>query len=224
MPRSSITPKLLGGLEHGHKAAAGPGDDPGFGAGVVDGLQVGGELGGVQGGEDVIADELAAEEGAGIAGRSGAAVAKAVIGGDLDEGVVLGGEVLTQVDEVLVVLPAGAEGVLVEVDAGDVVGGGGGDDEGHLALGGDLLQGGGAAGADGADQEVDRIDIDELAGQGGGGLGAALVVADQDLDLAVIEHVGVVPGGRGAGGVFHTEHKPALGHRRRRSPARRSDR
>ncbi len=131
--------QFLGCLEHGHKAATGPGDDPGIGPGVEDLFHVGGKVGGVEGRKDVVGDELATEEGAGIAEGLGAAIAEGVVRRDLDEGFVLVGQVLAEVDRVLVVLAAGAEGVVVEVDAGDVVGRCRGDDEHHVVLQGDLL-------------------------------------------------------------------------------------
>ncbi len=64
---SSITPRSVGGLDHGDEPATGPGHDQRFGAGVEDLLHVGREVGRVRRGEDVIGHELAAEQRAGIA-------------------------------------------------------------------------------------------------------------------------------------------------------------
>ena len=73
----------------GDEPTTGPGDDEGLGVGVEDLLHVGREVGRVGRGEDVVGHELAAKQGAGITEGLRAAVAKGVVRGDLDEGVVL---------------------------------------------------------------------------------------------------------------------------------------
>ena len=204
--------QFLGRLEHRHEPAASPGHDPRIRAAVGDLLHVGREVTGVQRRKDVVGHERPAELGAGVTGRSRAAVAEAVVRRDLDERVVLRGQVLAQVDEVLVVLTADPEGVIVEVHAGDVVGRRRRRDQHHVVLLGDLLQAGRAAGTDRSDQHIDLILLDQLTRQGCRLVGAALVVAHQHLDLAITKRSGVGVCVKAVGQVFHAQQEGTLRH------------
>ena len=80
------------------------------------------------------------------------------------------------------------------------------------------MQGRGPAGANRFDQHTHAFDLDQFAGEGGGGVGGGLVVFHDDGDFAVVnlegvgahfEGEGVTRRAGGAGRVFHAEHETA---------------
>jgi len=204
-------------LNQGDEARASPGDDVSISAGVGNLFHVGGEVSGSGRCEDIISHKFGTQQGTGIAEGFGGAVSKSMINSQLDEGLVILGQGDTFVHGVLIVVAAGAEGVLVEVDTGDVIGSSGCDDQGHLGGLGNALEHSGGAGGSGTDEEVDLLDIDQLIGNGSGRLRIAGVIANVDNDLTIInlecvflsssevEHI--ASSSRGAGRVFHPEHE-----------------
>ena len=202
-------------MDEGDEATTRPCDDEGVGACIAGGqhtIHVGGEVGGIGRGKDVIRHEFAPKQGASIAESGRAPLPKGVVGGDLDERAVFGGHVLAHVDGILVVVAAGAEGVLVKAHARDVVGGRRGNNQDDFVLGGQLLQRGGCARANSPNQDGHAFHFDEFAGDSGCGLGVALVVAEVDVNFAPIHGVGGVGFGGGADtarGIFHAEREAA---------------
>jgi hypothetical protein len=93
---------------------------------------------------------------------------------------------LADVDRVLVVVAAGAEGILGEGGTSEVISRRRGSDVDDVVLASQLLQGGRCAGAHCADQDVNPFNFDQFPADTVRDLWIALVVAHEDLDLALI--------------------------------------
>jgi len=81
---------VLGSLDEGDEARASPGDDVGFRARGSDLLHVRSEIGCGGGSENIISNECATLQGAGVAESFSRAVPEGVVSSNLDEGGVLG--------------------------------------------------------------------------------------------------------------------------------------